>query len=59
MLKWQEDGGQGEPLLRLPKLVIWSLVLLYSAAFLFVLIGWVKWLTLVLRYNQTLFSLLR
>ena len=46
-------------MLRLPKLVIWSLVLLYSAAFLFVLIGWVKWLTLVLRYNQTLFSLLR
>jgi hypothetical protein len=58
MLKWQERGRE-ESFIRMPKPLLFLLVLLYAAAFLLVVMGWAKWAGLVLRHNQTLLSLVR
>jgi hypothetical protein len=58
MLKWdvyQEDNH----FIRLPRLLYWVIVAIYTLAFLLVLLGWTHWLGLILNHNQTIFSLLR
>ncbi|MBS4022215.1 MAG: hypothetical protein KGZ79_07305 [Dethiobacter sp.] len=58
MLKWDEFEEESRPL-RLPHLLYWVIAAVYTAAFVLVLFGWMRWLGLVLNYNQTIFSLLR
>ena len=58
MLKWEVYEGHNH-FIRLPRLLHWVIVAVYTAAFLMVLLGWVHWLGLVLNYNQTILSLLK
>jgi hypothetical protein len=56
MLKW-ELYGQEEASPLLPRVFIWIAVTVYVAAFSLVLFGWIRWVSLLMEYQQTLMLL--
>lgn len=56
MLKWEPYGQEVDrPLL--PRFFIWIAITVYVAAFSLVLFGWIRWVSLLMEYRQTLLLL--
>jgi len=53
MLKWR-TCEEDDSLIRLPRLFIKLAIIFYMAAFALILVGWVYWLSTLVRYNQTI-----
>ncbi len=54
MFKRKEDSSNSEDYLQLPRPIIWTVTILYAAAFSYVLFIWFQWLSLIFEYNHTL-----